>query len=115
MPRGPAPAWNQKAPHTAEAAPYVAAAYGAGFELELTWAGIASHERARTLKNGLHNAARLHKPIVSVSTVIEQDGDTWRIRFTLHDKKVARAHVVSKYGTDRTAWPYDMRAKGKGT
>jgi hypothetical protein len=110
--RGPAPAWHQKAAHTTEAQPYIEAAYQIGYEQEMTWAGIATHERARTLKNGLFNAARLHKPIVAVSVEIEKNGRTWQLKFKLHDKRVARAHVVNTYGADRTAWPYDMRAKG---
>jgi hypothetical protein len=112
MPRGPAPAWHQKAPHTVEAAPYIAAAFRGGYEVEFTWSGIATHERARTLKNGLFNAARLHKPVVAVSVEIVQAGRAWQLKFKLHDKRVARAHVVNTYGTDRTQWPYDMRAKG---
>jgi hypothetical protein len=112
MPRGPAPAWHQRAPHTVEAAPYIAAAFRGGYEIAFTWSGISTHAEARTKKNGLHNAARLHTPSVAVSCVIEQNGRTWQIRFTLHDKRVARAYVVNTYGTDRTQWPYDMRAKG---
>lgn len=112
MPRGPAPAWNQRAPHTVEAAPMVDAACKLGFEVELRWAGIETHERARTLKNGLFNAAKLHKPPVSVSCEIVQEGKTWTIKFKLHDKRTGRAHVVSKHGTDRTQWPYDPRARG---
>jgi hypothetical protein len=112
VPRGPAPQWHAKASWTTEAQPYIAAAWQAGYEQEHTWAGIPTHERARQLKNGLFNAARLHQPIVAVSCVIEKNGRAWQIRFTLHDKRVARAHVVNTYGDDRTQWPYDMRAKG---
>jgi hypothetical protein len=112
MPRGPAPAWHQKAAHTVEAERYVAAAFRVGYEQEMRWTGIPARERARTLKNGLFNAARLHKPPVSVSYEIVQEGRTWTIRFTLHDKKIGRAHVVGSYGTDRRQWPYDTREKG---
>jgi hypothetical protein len=112
MPRGPAPAWHQKAPHTVEAAPYIAAAFQVGFEQEMCWTGIPTHERARTLKNGLFNAARLHKPVVAVSVDIVQAGRTWQLKFKIHDKRVARAYVVNTYGPDRENWAYDMRAKG---
>ena len=112
MPRGPAPAWHQKASHTIEAEPYIAAAFRLGLEQEMRWTGIPTHERARELRNGLFNAARLHQPIVAVSAEVEQAGRGWQIRFILHDKKTARAHVVTAYGTDRADWPYDMRAKG---
>ena len=112
MPRGPAPHWHKKMPHTVEAEPMIHAAYQLGFEKELRWTGIETRERARQLKNGLFNAARLHKPAVAVSYSIEQDGRTWTIKFRLHDKRNARAFVVNTYGTDRRQWPYDMRAKG---
>lgn len=111
MPRGPAPSWTTAAKHTRWARRYVEAAFKIGYENEMTVAGIVSRDRATMCKRGLHNAARLHKPQVSVSTEVEPDGKgQWRIRFTLHDKKVARAFIVNKHGPDRSAWPYNPRA-----
>lgn len=111
MPRGPAPSWTAAAPHTVEARPYVEAAFKIGYDIELTWAGIATRDRAIQLKRGLHNAARLHKPQVSLSGDIEPDGKgQWRIKFKLHDKKAARAYIVNKHGSNKSAWPYNPRA-----
>lgn len=111
MPRGPAPSWTAAAPHTHEARPYVESAFKHGYELEFTWAGIATRERAVLCKRGLHNAARLHKPQVSLSGEIEPDGNGgWRIKFKLHDKRIARAYIRTKHGPDRNAWPYNPRA-----
>ena len=115
MPRGPSPMWTSAAPHTAEAAPYVHAAFQLGFEQPVVWAGIPSRDRASLMKKGLFNAARRHKPSVSVSADIEPEpGGTFRITFVLHDKKVGRAYIVTKHGPNRSAWPYDTRRKGTG-
>lgn len=111
MPRGPAPAWTKAAPHTEEARPYVHAAYLQGLETEVHWTGIATKERAMMLRRGLFNASRLHRPQVSVSAAIEKDGSGWKIRFTLHDKRVAKAYIVNKHGSDRSQWPYNPRGR----
>ena len=115
MPRGPAPMWTSAAPHTQEAQPMVEAAFRIGYEHPVIWNGIASRDRATQLKRGLFNAARRHKPPVSVSCDIEPEpGGTFRITFVLHDKKVGRAYIVTKHGPNRSAWPYDTRRKGTG-
>jgi hypothetical protein len=111
MPRGPAPTWKAPAPHTQQATPYIAAAFKVGYEVELSWTGIDTKERALTCKKGLFNAARLHSPQVSVSVNMERAGSGWVLKFTLHDKRVARAHIVAKHGSDRTQWPYNARAR----
>jgi hypothetical protein len=36
----------------------------------------------------------------------------WIITFRAVDKTLARAHVMQKYGTDRSKWPYDPHRKG---
>jgi hypothetical protein len=114
MPRGPAPAWRQCAPHSIEARPYIDAAFARGYEQELIWAGIESRERAVNCRRGLFNCARTHKPVVAVSADVESaGGGLWQVRFVLHDKKVARAYVTAKYGENRAGWPYDLRAKGR--
>lgn len=111
MARGPAPAWRQKAAHTIEAEPYVAAAMQLGLEQECRWQGIEGKQRAVTMRRGLFNAAR--NAGVSVSADIEHGAkNTWTIVFILHDKATGRAHVLAKHGTDRTQWPYDTRRKG---
>ena len=110
MPAGPGSPLRPRAPHTAEAHPYVAAALAVGFEKPFTWSGLESRERARKCKQGLFNAAKGQTPSVSVSADIEPEpGGTWRLTFVLHDKAVARAFVVGKYGKDRTQWPYRAR------
>ena len=109
MPRGPAPGWKQPAEHTREAQPYIAAAVKVGYEVPLTWHGIASKERAQQCRRGLFNAARLQG--VSLSSDIEAAGGQWRIVFVIHNKKVGRAYIVAKHGKDRTQWPYNSRAR----
>jgi hypothetical protein len=113
MPRGPAPAWTACAPHTLEAKPYIEAAARLGYDIELTWSGIPTRERAREMRKGLYNAAKLHRPAVSVASEIEPGSNgTWSIRFKVLDKKAARAYIVATYGPDRTQWPYNARQKG---
>jgi hypothetical protein len=113
VPRGPAPQWKARAEHTISAIPMVHAAFQLGYEVEVIWRGIATKERARTLKRGLFNASLRHDPPVSVSTDIKPSGNgEYQIHFVLHDKKVARAYIVTKHGTDRSAWPYNARARG---
>jgi hypothetical protein len=116
MPKGPPPAWRARAGHTVEMLPVVAAALAQlGHEVEATYSGIASRERALDLRRGIFNSARGLG--VSVNADAEPDPKNrgqWRIRFTLHDKRTGRAHVLATHGTDRTAWPYDTRAKARG-
>lgn len=110
MPRGPAPAWRTLAPHTQEAIPYVRAALAQGLEIEFTWRGIPTKERAHDLRRGIFNAARHHAVSVSADAEPACWGE-WRIRFTLHDKRAARALHVQRHGADRSQWPYDPRRK----
>jgi len=112
MPRGPAPSWTNAAEHTKWARRYVEAAFRQlGYGAQMTIPGIPNRDRAVLCRRGLHNAARLHKPQLSVSTEIEPDGNgAWRIKFVLHDKKAARAYIVQKHGPDRQRWPYNPRA-----
>ena len=107
MPSGPGSPWRPRAPHTAEAHPYVRAALRVGFGREVIWSGIASRERARLMKQGLFNAAKGQRPPVSVSAEIEPGGSgDWRIRFVVHSKSEGRAYVAVTYGKDRSQWPY---------
>ena len=49
---------------------------------------------------------------VSMSAKVERDGSGYKITFAAVDKTLAKAHVLAKYGSDRTKWPYDPRRKG---
>lgn len=109
MARGPAPAWNQTAEHTNQMLPFVSKLLEAGYELEAELTAD-SRDQALLWKRGLFNAAKRLK--VSVHVNLEPAGHKWRVLFTLHEKRNARAYMVEKYGTDRSAYPYDPRRKG---
>jgi len=99
-------------PHTAEAAPIVGtAAAKVGFETPVTWGGAASREQVLRRKQGLFNAARRAGVSLSIDD-ITKSGTEWKITFRLHDKRIGRAYVVTRHGSDRTQWPYNARAKG---
>jgi hypothetical protein len=82
-----------------------------GHYAELIITGIETRERAWTCSQGLFNAAKHQK--VSMTARIEHTGKEFRVRFHAINKSVGRAYIVNKYGTDRSAWPYDPRRKGK--
>jgi len=49
--------------------------------------------------------------ISSQADIVKDDQDRLRVQFQLFDKKEARLSHVKRYGTDRSKWPYDPKAK----
>lgn len=49
---------------------------------------------------------------VSVDRPKKAKDGRWMVRFRAVDKTLARNHVMTKYGADRTKWPYDPRRRG---
>lgn len=47
--------------------------------------------------------------------IVTDDKDRLRVQFQLFDKTAARKAHVAKYGTDRSKWPYDPKAKRSKT
>jgi len=115
MPRGAAPPWKARAPHTEEARPYFLAAVGVPRNTPLLWTGLKSRADVKQMIRGLYNNATRHDPAVSMPMpeVIENQDGTFTIKFYLVDKEHGRAHVVTTYGEDRSGWPYDPRKKGR--
>lgn len=119
MPRGPAPQFRQKAEHTVEMMPYVAASVNqapmnetTGHYAELIYTGIKTSDRALQVKRGLYNAAKHHGVSMKADTESLTDG-TYQVRFRAIDKKRARAYLIATKGKDRSQWAYDPRRKGK--
>lgn len=124
MPRGPAPAWRQRKQPVLDA--YVLASVDqagglgkhhpeTGHYAELIIDGFKDRDEAQEYSRALYRSAhymnRTGVASVSMSAKIERDGGGYRIRFKAIDKTIARAHVMAKYGSDRTKWPYDPRRK----
>lgn len=124
MPRGPAPGWrSRKEPVTDD---YILASVSqaggpgrhhpdTGHYAELLITGLTSKEEAAEWRASLFRCAhwltRNRGAEVSMSAKIERDGSGYRIRFAAVDKTIARQHVLTKYGPDRTKWPYDPRRR----
>ena len=77
---------------------------------ELVYTGCATQDRAKEIVRALHRSA--HHLKVSVTAKVEKHGKEFDIRYHAIDKAVAQRYVVSKYGTDRSAWPYNPRKRG---
>jgi hypothetical protein len=82
----------------------------------LHYRGIETRERANEIKRALFRSASYMTKwkIADVSmsaTVHPADDGTFYVEFTPFNKAHARAYVVGKYGTDRSKWAYDPRAR----
>lgn len=117
MPRGPAPAWTRRKEPVLDHL-VVASVERAGGKhhpetgaySELVYAGCATRERASEIKRALFRAAK-HTGY-SMNARVVKNGSEFDVHFTAHDKALAKAHVLAKYGADRSKWPYDPRRKG---
>lgn len=63
-----------------------------------------------------HRKYRLFCPqagqrVSAQAVIVKDDQDRLRVQFQLFDKKAARKSHVARYGTDRSKWPYDPKAK----
>lgn|SRR5487761_1147881 len=123
MPRGPAPPWRQRKEPVLDA--YILASISeaggkhhprTGHYATLIIEGLESREQAREYIRALHRAGvHLTKygiASVGISAKIIKRGKTYDIQFAAIDKMLARAHIIEKYGPDRSKWPYDPRRKG---
>lgn len=80
-----------------------------GHYAELVIAACESLEEAEEEKRALHRAGR--RLGVSVSAEIEKRGKLYDVRFRAIHKDYGRAHVIARYGNDRSKWPYDPRRR----
>lgn len=125
MPRGPAPGWKSRKQPVVDdyilASVEQAGGIGAhhqetGHYATLYIRGLTSREQAaewsRALYRCAHYLARNQLADVSMSAKISRVGNKYEIEFRAVDKTLARAHVLAKYGTDRSKWPYDPRRRG---
>jgi hypothetical protein len=125
MPRGPAPAWRARKPPVTDdyllASVNQAGGLGkhdatTGHYSELVIKGLSTKEEAAEWKRSLHRCAYyLFKnglADISVKTAIERDGKQYAVRFSAINKAHTYAHVIARYGEDRSQWPYNPRRRG---
>ena len=125
MPRGPSPAWRARKEPVVDdwILASVAKAGGlgkhhpqTGHYADLIIRGLADKEEAMEWRRALFRCAhylnRTKQAPLSMSAKIERDGKGYRIVFRAVDKTLARAHVLARYGPDRSKWPYDPRRRG---
>lgn len=127
MPRGPAPAWRARKQPVVD--DYVLASVTqaggkhhpvTGHYARLVIKGLTTREEAEEWRRALYRCAhyltRAGVADVGMSAVIKRDGGRgYLIEYHAVDKTLARQHVMTKYGPDRSKWPYDPRRKGRGT
>lgn len=71
---------------------------------ELVYTGIETKIRANEIKRALFRAGKYTGH--SVSAKVEKNGNQWLVRFKAIDKTMAKKYMLTKYGEDRTKWPY---------
>ena len=124
MPRGPAPEWKRRKVlavpgHPEHLDAYIHAAVQAkplgedGSYGTLVINDIATMADETEIFRALRRAA-LHVgySVSCKKEPDETDPKKWQIRFTVWDKKMARAYQVATYGPDRDQWRYNPRKKG---
>ena len=115
MARGPAPAWRARKPPFLDAEILASVSHcemdtETGKYGTLVYAGCESGDRAKEIIRALHRAAQ--RQGYSVHCEVKKSGRIHDVHFVAIDKATARRYVVSKYGTDRNAWPYNPRRRG---
>lgn len=125
MPRGPGPAWRSRKPPVLDDWLMASVQRSGGThhpetghygELVILCADVTE---AREHSQALYRSARyLHKwRIADIGVSVDRakkrkvDGK-WILTFRAVDKTLARNHVMQKYGSDRSKWPYDPRRRG---
>lgn len=127
MARGPGPGWRARKPPVLDdwLMASVDRAGGLGRhhpesghygELVIICADVTE---AREHSQALYRSARhLHRwRIADIGVSVDRprkrrtDGK-WLLTFRAVDKTLARNHVMQKYGSDRSKWPYDPHRKG---
>ena len=86
-----------------------------GHYAELHLRGFTDKAEAAEWSAALYRCAhylnRTGQAAVSMSAKVERDGRGYMVVYHAIDKTHARAHVIAKYGPDRSKWPYDPRRR----
>lgn len=125
MPRGPTPDWRRRKEPVLDDYVFssIAQAGGlghhdqsTGFYAELHITGFETKDEAdeyrRALFRSAHHLSRHGIADVSMhADPVKRGAAGYYVAFRAVDKTLARAHVLQRYGSDRSRWPYDPRAK----
>ena len=127
MPRGPGPTWRARKPPVLDDWLMASVQRGGGLgghhpetghygELVIA---CADATEARAYAQALYRAARYLSKwrIADIGVSVDrprkrQRDGKWIVTFRAVDKTLARNHVMQKYGSDRSKWPYDPRRRG---
>lgn len=117
MPRGPTPEWKRRKEPVLDHMVQASVMQAGGKHDEnghysmLVYNGIEDRERAAEIKRALFRAAK-HLGYSMSATVKPAGGGKYEVHFKAIDKVHAKAHIMAKYGPDRSKWPYDPRRRG---
>lgn len=114
MPRSAAPPWRRRREPVLDHLLHASVAQVNGVHHpetghygELVYTGIENRERAVEIKRALFRAGK-HTGH-SVSAKVEKTGEEYQVRFKAIDKTKAKEYVLTRYGPDRSKWPYSPR------
>lgn len=111
MARGPERPWRALKPPLLDG--HILAAIQRGnawlVENELEAGKTLDTDGARELKQALYRAATRQGVSLDAKIVKDPVNGRLQVQFRVFTKAQARAYMVQKYGTDRTAWPYNPR------
>jgi hypothetical protein len=117
LPRGGQPQWKRRLEPVLDAHLQASVTQASGTHdsdghyATIHYTGCETRERAKEIVQALHRSGRHLVLSVSAKVIPASDG-TFTVEYCAIDKAHARAHVLAKYGSDRSKWPYDPRRKG---
>lgn len=121
MPRGPAPGWRERKQPVLDSwvLASISAAKGTpgsdGHYGELHITDLATRDEAREYVRALHRSGRYLTKYsqyqVGIRAHVKRSGRRYYVQFWAVDKIAAKAHILEKYGPDRSKWPYDPRRR----
>jgi len=89
-----------------------------GHYAHLEYTGCPTLQRAEQIEDALYRCGRyLHRKKVAdigVKCNIKQAADgTYKVEYYAINKAHTRAYMISRYGEDRSRWPYDPRRRNE--
>ncbi len=122
MPKGPPPGWTRR---DCRFDYLVGAILASGNGEPVTMTGIETTDRAHDIKQGIYRCSRhrgvsgwvswLHSGRETTKSAEwppdKQADGTYTLTIGVATKAQARKRHIAKYGTDRSAWPYNPRQK----
>ena len=79
-----------------------------GHYATLLYTGCETRERAQEIEDGLYRAGRRLGFSISAKIVKASDG-TFSVEYKAINKTHAKKYMLTKYGSDRSKWPYSPK------